>query len=235
MAAAALPFMQRPIPLAVAATVLLHAALIAATVFGLSSDIPSDKPDEPLKVEILLPPPAPPPVIQPTPPKPLPAEPVAKKEHPLPKPQAEAKPVQQTRNTPPAQLVESAVETKSDARPAPAVAAPAPSPAPPAPAAPQVVARTSASEASYAATNRKPPYPRIALSNGDEGTVILRVQVTAEGTAGAVEIKKSSGFPQLDDSARRTVQTWRFKPATVDGKPVTEWYEVPIPFTLQNN
>ncbi|OWW20104.1 hypothetical protein AYR66_11990 [Noviherbaspirillum denitrificans] len=95
--------------------------------------------------------------------------------------------------------------------------------------------RTSASEASYAATNRTPPYPRIALSNGDEGTVILRVLVTAEGTAGAVEIAKTSGHTLLDESARRTVLSWRFKPATVDGKPVAEWYQVPIPFKLQNN
>lgn len=95
--------------------------------------------------------------------------------------------------------------------------------------------RTSASNASYAATNRTPPYPRISLSNGEEGTVILRVLVTPEGTAGAVEIKASSGHPLLDESARKTVMSWRFKPATVDGKPVAEWYQVPIPFKLQDN
>ena len=95
--------------------------------------------------------------------------------------------------------------------------------------------RTSASEASYASTNRTPPYPRIALANGEEGTVVLRVLVTQEGTAGAVEVKTSSGHALLDESARKTVQTWRFKPATVDGKPVAEWYQVPIPFKLQNN
>lgn len=64
---------------------------------------------------------------------------------------------------------------------------------------------------------------------------MLRVLVKADGTAGSVEIKNSSGYPLLDDSARTTVQTWRFNPATVDGKPVAEWYQVAIPFTLQNN
>ena len=64
---------------------------------------------------------------------------------------------------------------------------------------------------------------------------MLRVQVRADGTAGAVEIKSSSGYPLLDESARSTVQAWRFKPATVDGKPVTEWYQLAVPFTLQNN
>lgn len=64
---------------------------------------------------------------------------------------------------------------------------------------------------------------------------MLRVLVNADGTAGAVEVKNSSGFPLLDESARSTVQTWRFKPATIDGKPVAEWYQVSIPFTLQSN
>lgn len=64
---------------------------------------------------------------------------------------------------------------------------------------------------------------------------MLRVLVNADGTAGAVEIRNSSGYPLLDESAKSTVQTWRFKPATVDGKPVAEWYQLSIPFTLQNN
>jgi protein TonB len=30
------------------------------------------------------------------------------------------------------------------------------------------------------------------------------------------------------------VQSWRFNPATSDGKPIAEWYQVSIPFKLQN-
>ncbi|MGH8807249.1 MAG: energy transducer TonB, partial [Noviherbaspirillum sp.] len=85
-----------------------------------------------------------------------------------------------------------------------------------APAAPPAPAKTSASVASYAGSNRKPPYPRLSLRNEEQGTVVLRVLVKADGTAGAVELKKSSGYPLLDESARRTVPRWRFNPATVD-------------------
>lgn len=116
----------------------------------------------------------------------------------------------------------------------PAAASPAaPTPVPATPASAPV--RIGASDASYAASNRKPPYPRLSVSSGEEGTVVLRVLVREDGTAGAVEIRESSRYPLLDESARSTVQTWRFKPATVDGRPVSEWYQVAIPFTLQKN
>lgn len=95
--------------------------------------------------------------------------------------------------------------------------------------------KTSVSDAAYASSNLKPPYPRLSRINEEQGTVHLRVLVKADGTVGSVEIKNSSSYPLLDESARKTVQTWRFKPATVDGKPVAEWYQLRIPFTLQEN
>jgi periplasmic protein TonB len=69
---------------------------------------------------------------------------------------------------------------------------------------------------------------------GEQGTVTLRVMVRADGRAGQVEVRRSSGFPMLDDAAREAVQDWRFNPATRDGKPVPEWYLVPVTFTLRN-
>lgn len=101
---------------------------------------------------------------------------------------------------------------------------PAPAPAPP--------QKTAPSAASYAASNRKPVYPAMSRRNGEEGKVILRVLVKADGSAGEVQVRQSSGFPLLDEAARAAVQAWRFNPATVDGKPVDEWYQVPIPFKL---
>jgi protein TonB len=88
--------------------------------------------------------------------------------------------------------------------------------------------------ASYAASNRPPVQPARSIRNGEEGKVVLRVLVQADGSAGAVEIRNSSGFPMLDEAARGAVQTWRFNPATSDGKPVAEWYLVPIIFKLSN-
>lgn len=63
---------------------------------------------------------------------------------------------------------------------------------------------------------------------------MLRVFVQADGSAGKIEIRGSSGYPLLDEAAQTAVQAWRFMPATVDGRAIAEWYQVPIPFTLQN-
>jgi protein TonB len=100
----------------------------------------------------------------------------------------------------------------------------------PAPAAPTGVSIP----ASYAASNRKPVQPPMSRRYGEQGTVVLRVLVKADGNAGAVDLRTSSGFPMLDEAARDAVQGWRFIPATRDGKPVPEWYLVPVTFTLRN-
>jgi protein TonB len=219
---------------ALIATLLLHAALIAAVVVGMS--IRPDKPAEPLPIAVrLLPPPA-----ENMPPAPLPMAaapepPQPKKKPPEPKRIAKAKPLVKPRETPAprAQVPDTPVESK----PAPAdtsalATAPAPA-APPAPPAPPVKTGVSI-PATYAATNRKPEYPALSKRYDEQGTVVLQVLVKADGTAGDVKVKSSSGYLLLDKSAKSTVETWRFNPATSDGKPITEWYQVPIPFKLQN-
>ena len=77
-------------------------------------------------------------------------------------------------------------------------------------------------------------YSRLSRRLREQGRVVLRVLVKSDGSAGSVEVKSSSGFPRLDQSAIDAVKSWRFNPATLDGKPVDEWYQVPIPFKLQN-
>lgn len=83
--------------------------------------------------------------------------------------------------------------------------------------------------------NPKPPYPMLARRRGEQGIVLLRVHVRADGSVAAAEIKQSSGSTLLDDSALQTVrESWRFMPARLDGVPVESWVEVPIRFVLGN-
>ena len=88
--------------------------------------------------------------------------------------------------------------------------------------------------ASYAKNNRKPEYPTVSRRLNEQGTVVLKVLVKEDGTAGLVEIKNSSGFPLLDESAKNAVFEWHFNPAKIDGKAIDEIYVLSIPFILQN-
>lgn len=81
--------------------------------------------------------------------------------------------------------------------------------------------------------NPAPPYPPQSRRLGEEGKVILRVRVSPEGMAEQVEIRTSSGSSRLDDSALRTVRSWKFIPARRGNTAVESWVLVPIIFKLE--
>lgn len=81
--------------------------------------------------------------------------------------------------------------------------------------------------------NPAPPYPPLSKRMGDEGKVILRVVVTAQGGAESVEIKTSSGSARLDEAAQRTVRNWKFIPARRGENAVESAVLVPIIFKLE--
>ena len=75
-------------------------------------------------------------------------------------------------------------------------------------------------------------YPRLALARGWEGTVLLSVRVSPDGTPIEVGVKETSGHAVLDEAAMAAVRTWQFKPARVDQEAVSSVVEVPIRFHL---
>jgi len=81
--------------------------------------------------------------------------------------------------------------------------------------------------------NPRPPYPLVARRMGYQGKVVLNVEVLAEGRAGEVKLQSSSGFDILDKAALQTVKTWKFSPAKRFGQPITQWFLVPIKFSLE--
>lgn len=82
--------------------------------------------------------------------------------------------------------------------------------------------------------NPKPVYPPISRRMGEEGKVVLRVRVSAQGVPLAVEIRQSSGFARLDEAAKAAVERWRFVPARQGAEPVESSVLVPLNFTLNN-
>lgn len=82
--------------------------------------------------------------------------------------------------------------------------------------------------------NPRPDYPAQAKRMGWEGRVVLRVEVLANGNAGAVSVARSSGHELLDEAALEAVRRWKFVPAKRDGTAVNSSVNVPINFNLKN-
>ncbi|WP_412478318.1 TonB family protein [Azonexus sp. IMCC34839] len=102
-------------------------------------------------------------------------------------------------------------------------------PAAPGPAAPVSAARF---DAAYL-HNPEPKYPPLSRRLGEEGKVLLKVRVTSEGLAAAVDLEKSSNFERLDEAAKQTVARWRFVPAKRGDQPIEASVIVPIVFRLE--
>lgn len=81
--------------------------------------------------------------------------------------------------------------------------------------------------------NPKPVYPTLSRRNGEEGRVMLKVRVSAQGNALDVVISKSSGYSRLDTAASDAVMRWRFVPAKRGDEPVESSVIVPITFALE--
>jgi protein TonB len=77
----------------------------------------------------------------------------------------------------------------------------------------------------------QPPYPKIALEQGQQGSVTLRMTVDDAGLINTIEILQSSGFPILDRSAKDFVKRhW-----TVPPEKGTRIYEAVINYKLQKD
>lgn len=95
---------------------------------------------------------------------------------------------------------------------------------------------TLATELAVACSERAAPvYPPRSRRNGEEGTVVLYVELSETGAVASARVRSSSGFVRLDDAALATVRTWRCKPAQRNGQPVHSSALQPFKFVLQGS
>jgi len=79
-----------------------------------------------------------------------------------------------------------------------------------------------------------PRYPVDAMRRGDAGTVVVQVQVDAQGQPVSVDVLDRSGSRDLDRAAVEAVSDWRFAPARdAAGNAVAGSVSVPIDFKLE--
>ena len=117
------------------------------------------------------------------------------------------------------------------ATPAPVAQTTAGSTAPSAPpAAPSV--QLPSSHADYL-QNPKPAYPALSKRLGEQGKVVVRVLIGADGMPQKAELRQSSGFERLDQAALATVLKWRYVPGKRAGVAEDMWFNVPISFVLE--
>ena len=79
----------------------------------------------------------------------------------------------------------------------------------------------------------KPHYPESARRQRVEGTVLLKMRITEQGQVEDVQVERSAGHPELDESAIEAVRRWRFEPARRNGEPVAILVTIPVVFKLQ--
>jgi protein TonB len=81
-----------------------------------------------------------------------------------------------------------------------------------------------------------PVYPPESKRRGEEGTVLLSIEVLADGRVGAVEVVQSSGFSRLDREAVLSAQRGApYQPAIVDDHPVRSIKPVNVVFRLDDS
>jgi protein TonB len=78
-----------------------------------------------------------------------------------------------------------------------------------------------------------PVYPMAAKRRGIQGWVKVKFVVNEQGAVEHITIVDAKPSGMFDQSVRRCVSKWRFKPGTVEGLPVKAWVETTIRFELE--
>ncbi|MFN3788952.1 energy transducer TonB [Massilia sp.] len=80
-------------------------------------------------------------------------------------------------------------------------------------------------------TCSRPVYPEEDARLKNAGTVTMQFLIGPDGWVVESKILKSSGYPGLDEAARTALVKCRFRPATLEGKPVRAWTAVQYVWT----
>jgi periplasmic protein TonB len=78
----------------------------------------------------------------------------------------------------------------------------------------------------------QPQYTEIARKARIQGVVIVQAIIDKQGNVTNVKVLK--GLPMgLEEAAVDAIKQWKFKPATLNGRPVTVYYNLTVNFKLQ--
>lgn len=79
-----------------------------------------------------------------------------------------------------------------------------------------------------------PDYPPVSRRLGEQGTLRLRLSISADGAVKDAIVEQSSGYPRLDSAAVEWVKGhWRYQPAMEGTRPVASMLSAFVTFKLQ--
>lgn len=82
---------------------------------------------------------------------------------------------------------------------------------------------------------RSPSYPALSRRLGEEGKLMLRVELDESGHISQASVVESSGYSRLDNAALSVVKTWRCRPAIRDGRAVPSVALQPFNFVIEGS
>ena len=80
-----------------------------------------------------------------------------------------------------------------------------------------------------------PTYPAISRRMGEEGKLVLRVELDESGRIENAKVIDSSGYERLDTAALTAVKSWQCNPSVRNGQPIKAVALQPFNFVLQGN
>jgi protein TonB len=75
-------------------------------------------------------------------------------------------------------------------------------------------------------------YPQKSQDAGEQGNVVLSVNVARDGMPMHIRVAQSSGFADLDTAAIETAMNWHYVPAMHDGEPHPQEIDVRVVYEL---
>jgi protein TonB len=80
----------------------------------------------------------------------------------------------------------------------------------------------------------EPVYPILSRRRGEEGRVVIRVTISAQGAVRGAQVETSSSYSRLDRAALAAVNMAQFSPALEYGRPVESERIVAYKFELES-
>ncbi|SEQ02906.1 outer membrane transport energization protein TonB (TC 2.C.1.1.1) [Solimonas aquatica] len=80
---------------------------------------------------------------------------------------------------------------------------------------------------------REPEYPAISQRLNETGSVVLQLLVGVDGKVTEAKVETSSGYPRLDEAAKRALSLCKFTPGTEGGQPTPMWAQLKYTFRQQ--